>query len=136
MGRYAFWILAGALIFGAWLFWSTSNDQRSAREAYESSYVVPPLSPAAEAGRLAFNETCATCHGRDAMGGAGGPPLIHKIYEPSHHGDDAFRLAVSQGVRAHHWDFGDMPPQPGVSRQETETIIAFVRAVQAANGIE
>ncbi|MFN3259521.1 MAG: c-type cytochrome [Pikeienuella sp.] len=136
MGRYAFWILAGALIFAAWLFWSTSNDQKSARDAYENSYAVPPLAPGAEAGRLAFNETCATCHGRDAMGGEGGPPLIHRIYEPSHHGDDAFRLAISQGVRAHHWDFGDMPAQPGVGPEETETIIAFVRAVQAANGIE
>lgn len=48
MGRYAFWILAAALLFGAWLFWTSSNDQESARKAYESSFLAPgPGAPAA-----------------------------------------------------------------------------------------
>lgn len=29
--------LAGGLMFGAWLFWSTSNDQSSSQRAYESA---------------------------------------------------------------------------------------------------
>ena len=64
------------------------------------------------------------------------PPLVHRIYEPSHHGDMAFVLAARNGVRAHHWPFGDMPPvgQP-LTDGELAAIIAYVRELQRANGI-
>ena len=74
--------------------------------------------------------------GRAATGGATGPPLVHKIYEPGHHADAAFLLAVRQGARAHHWSFGDMPPIPGVSDAEVGQIVAYVRALQKEAGIE
>ena len=94
------------------------------------------LSPTAQMGQRAFNAVCADCHGENATGKLGfGPPLIHKIYEPSHHGDMAFVIAAARGVRAHHWRFGDMPAQPDVTPAEVKTIIAFVREVQRANGI-
>ena len=94
------------------------------------------LSPTAQMGQHAFNAVCADCHGENATGKLGfGPPLIHKIYEPSHHGDMAFVIAAARGVRAHHWCFGDMPAQPDVTPAEVKTIIAFVREVQRANGI-
>lgn len=102
----------------------------------DGALVIPELSPAAQAGEQVFAGNCARCHGETAAGGAGGPPLVHRIYEPSHHGDMAFRLAVRQGVRAHHWDFGDMPAIPGVSAEETDDVIAYVRELQRANGIE
>ena len=82
-----------------------------------------------------FRENCATCHGTNADGTDQGPPLIHKTYEPSHHGDYSFVLAVQNGVRAHHWRFGDMSPVEGVSERQVAQIIAFVREVQRANGI-
>lgn len=95
------------------------------------------LSPLAEQGRIAFGKTCASCHGDWGQGNARqGPPLIHKIYEPSHHGDMAFLIAMAQGTRQHHWRFGNMPPQPTVGREEALAIIAFVREVQKANGID
>ncbi|MCB1383720.1 MAG: cytochrome c [Notoacmeibacter sp.] len=98
--------------------------------------VPATLSPAATTGREAFNANCAACHGINGAGNDGhGPPLIHRIYEPNHHGDDSFRLAALHGVRAHHWPFGNMPAQPQVSPGEIETIIAYVREVQQANGI-
>lgn len=94
------------------------------------------LSDTATAGKRAFDAVCATCHGANAAGVAGvGPPLVHKIYEPSHHGDAAFLLAVRNGVRAHHWRFGDMPPQPGLTEAEVTAITAYVRELQRANGI-
>lgn len=133
--RLALFILAGGLIAGAWLFWRSAHDQSAAEKAYETAAAVE-LTPEAARGRLAFNQACAGCHGRDAQGGPGGPPLIHRIYEPSHHGDGAFRLAVAQGVRQHHWDFGPMPPQADkVDAAAVEQIIAFVRETQRANGI-
>lgn len=94
------------------------------------------LSPAATIGKRAFDVVCADCHGENAAGKMGfAPPLIHKIYEPSHHGDMAFQMAAANGVRAHHWKFGDMPPQPEVTRADVSSIIAYIREVQRANGI-
>lgn len=87
-------------------------------------------------GQTAFNAKCASCHGENGAGTSGvAPPLIHKYYEPSHHGDQAFHLAVQNGVRAHHWKFGDMPPVEGLTSADVDGIIAYVRAVQRANGI-
>lgn len=43
--------------------------------------------------------------------------------------------AVRQGVRGHHWRFGDVPPVEGVSDEELAQIVAYVRTVQRANGI-
>ena len=97
---------------------------------------MPDLAGAAAAGQGAFATHCADCHGPAAAGREGaGPPLIHRIYEPSHHGDMSFVLAVRQGVIAHHWTFGNMPAVPGVSDEEIADIIAFIRTVQRANGI-
>lgn len=42
MGRWAFWLLAGLLLSGAWLFWSTSNDQSGARRAFEAAPEARP----------------------------------------------------------------------------------------------
>jgi mono/diheme cytochrome c family protein len=100
--------------------------------------VVPAsFSPLAQTGEGYFNAVCATCHGVNAAGQAGvAPPLVHRIYEPSHHGDMAFVMAARNGVRAHHWPFGDMPPVPThLTDAEITTIITYVRELQRANGI-
>ena len=97
---------------------------------------VPELSGLVAEGRTSFEANCASCHGVNAAGQDGiAPPLVHRIYEPNHHGDAAFQLAAKNGVRAHHWRFGNMPPVPGVSEQDVDKIIAYVRALQKANGI-
>jgi mono/diheme cytochrome c family protein len=97
---------------------------------------IPSLSGSAKIGEVAFNAKCAVCHGENAAGQDGaGPPLIHKIYEPSHHGDGAFLLAVQNGVRTHHWNFGSMPPVEGVTNGDVKAIVAYIRAVQRENGI-
>ena len=44
-------------------------------------------------------------------------------------------LAVQRGVRQHHWTFGNMPPVPGLNDREVAFIIAYVRELQRANGI-
>ena len=99
--------------------------------------IVPDdLSELAMVGKRAFESTCITCHGENAAGKLGnGPPLVHKIYEPSHHADYAFLMAVENGVRSHHWPFGNMPPQEGFTQGDVKAIIAYVRELQRANGI-
>lgn len=99
--------------------------------------VVPDLTNDERMGEAAFNARCAQCHGPNAAGRDGvAPPLVHKIYEPGHHADMAFFMAAQNGVRAHHWPFGDMPPVPGITRAEIASIVAYVRALQRVNGIE
>ncbi len=97
---------------------------------------MPELSGNAIIGQNIFANICAACHGAQGVGNAeAGPPLIHKIYEPSHHGDESFQRAVAQGVRAHHWRFGDMPPVEGLTRGDVAMVIDYIRAIQRANGI-
>ena len=97
---------------------------------------VPALSGLAQAGARAFAQNCAVCHGENAAGGPGGPPLVHPIYNPGHHGDMSFVAAVQRGVRQHHWGFGNMPSQPQITRDQIVAIIRYVRELQVANGIK
>ena len=103
---------------------------------------VPPTplaaatsAPGASRGEQLFNQTCAACHGVRATGTQTGPPLVNKIYEPSHHSDAAFLLAVRNGSVQHHWNFGNMPAQPTVTDAETREITLYVRALQREAGI-
>ena len=96
---------------------------------------VPQLSQQASRGKASFDENCAQCHGENASGGENGPPLIHKVYNPGHHGDTAFQLAAKRGVQRHHWNFGNMPPQPQINERQMEGVIFYVRELQMANGI-
>ncbi len=109
------------------------EDSGSAGDSVTVS--VPTLSENAQAGQAAFNANCVLCHGPNASGTNLGPPLVHKIYEPNHHQDFSFRSAVQNGVPSHHWQFGNMPPVPGVSDDDVEKIICYVRELQHANGI-
>lgn len=87
-------------------------------------------------GEALYNTYCARCHGLRAAGTDHGPTFISRIYEPNHHGDSAFQLAARNGVRAHHWSFGDMPKVEGVTPQEVDEIIRYVRWLQRQAGIE
>lgn len=107
--------------------------------AHAQSLQIPKpsdgLMPNPGRGKSLFGTHCAACHGADLKGSDKGPPMLHKVYEPSHHGDPAFQLAVSRGVRAHHWQFGDMAPVPGLSPDDVAHIIAFIRMEQRRVGI-
>jgi mono/diheme cytochrome c family protein len=105
----------------------------SGKKFDSSSRSVPAGS---ESGKALFASKCAGCHGPDALGSRKGPPLVHRIYEPSHHADASFYRAVRQGVKSHHWSFGDMPPVPGVTDEQVGDIIRYVRKLQMATGIK
>lgn len=99
------------------------------------SIVVPSLSGLAVQGEAEFNANCASCHGVNLAGTNQGPTLIHSLYRPNHHGDGAIALAAMNGVHAHHWQFGNMPPVEGITPQNLTVIIAYIRALQQANGV-
>lgn len=134
-------VLLGAMGFGAWVYVNPRDDVAGIVELRpEGTAIVPVIMPEltgeAVLGAQAFAGFCAECHGENAGGIDGkGPPLIHKIYEPGHHGDAAFIRAAGQGVRSHHWPFGDMPPVAGITDADIRAIIAYVRAMQKANDV-
>jgi mono/diheme cytochrome c family protein len=111
-------ILSAVLV--VWLF--------SAAAGAESP--VPKAPSTLVKGETLFNTHCASCHGVGGRGTAKGPSFLDKIYAPDHHADVAFYRAPDLGVRAHHWQFGDMPKIPGVSRQDLDQIIPYIRWLQ------
>ena len=126
---YSLWATVKPTVHSA-----TTSDNRNA--ALVEVMLPDTFSDNAKIGKLGFNTKCAACHGVNAAGIEGvAPPLVHKIYEPSHHGDESFQRAVALGVRAHHWPFGDMPAIKGVTRGDVTMITACIRELQRANGI-
>lgn len=137
---------AGATCLAALAFWIGTQGAPQVSPEESAGYagkvivpglVLPELTETAQIGQKIFETACASCHGKDAAGQDGvAPPLVHKLYEPSHHADEAFQRAAALGVRAHHWPFGDMPPVEGISRGEVAMITRYIREMQRANGIK
>ncbi len=134
------------VVAGVWYVMQSSETNMGTQSAGTSilsddamvAVAVPTsLSDQEQIGKRAFDAVCAACHGANAQGKQGvAPPLVHKIYEPNHHGDMAFVLAAQNGVRAHHWRFGNMPAVEGVTQRDVLNIVAYVRALQRENGIK
>ena len=133
-------LVAGGVGYAMWPAAPQTADSDTAttmEDGVLADVLLPEaLSQNAQIGQLGFEAKCAACHGLNAAGQDGvAPPLVHIIYEPSHHGDEAFQRAAAMGVRGHHWPFGDMPPVEGVTRGDVTMIIAYIRELQRANGI-
>lgn len=121
-----------ALVAAVWMFSACSRAEPPA--VAPGVAIGDPPAEFADGQRL-FLFHCARCHGPGGTGTGHGPPFLSKIYEPSHHGDASFLMAVRRGVSAHHWRFGDMPPIPGVSDDDAARIVAYIRWAQRQAGI-
>ena len=102
------------------------------------AYVLVPdqISDLGLLGKNIFELKCQSCHGINAAGRHEmGPPLVHKIYEPSHHSNQSFYRAVALGVKSHHWRFGNMASVEGLTQGDVKAIISYVRELQRENGI-
>ncbi len=105
-------------------------------EPIESVLVPDQMSDLGLLGKNIFELKCQSCHGIKAAGRHEiGPPLVHKIYEPSHHSDQSFYRAVALGVKSHHWPFGSMAAVEGLTQGDVKAIISYVRELQRENGI-
>ncbi len=87
-------------------------------------------------GEALFVANCSRCHGPIGLGTGQGPPLVDKIYREAHHADITFHWAVKNGVKQHHWGFGDMPPVKNVSPEAVGHVIAYIRQQQRNAGIQ
>jgi len=105
-------------------------------EPIENVLVPDQISDLGLLGKSIFELKCQSCHGINAAGRHEiGPPLVHKIYEPSHHSDQSFYRAVALGVKSHHWTFGNMAAVEGLTKGDVKAIISYVRELQRENGI-
>ncbi|MFV2092522.1 MAG: cytochrome c [Hyphomicrobiales bacterium] len=123
-------LLVAAVLIGGVVIMFTGGKSKG----FVVDVKVPNLSAVALEGEQLFNSTCARCHGNNAAGTDKGPPFVYTIYNPGHHGDIAFVLAAKNGVRAHHWRYGNMPAL-GTPEADVLKIVRYVRELQRANGI-
>jgi len=108
----------------------------SARFTQEALVIPATLSPAAQIGKQAFDANCSPCHGTSLRGGDKAPPLLHPYYAPgSDHGDGVILAAMKDGAKMHMWKFGDMPKPEGLKAEQREMVLAYIRAMQEANGL-
>lgn len=91
---------------------------------------------ASNLGAEVYATSCASCHGADLKGTEKGPSHLSIVYEPNHHSDESFRSAIANGAQQHHWDFGDMAAVEGLSDDDVEAVIAFIRSEQERQGFE
>jgi mono/diheme cytochrome c family protein len=139
------WAVAAALLFSTTGAGCTPEPQPTPHQPTPSSVdevqvllrqIATTSPPEVAQGKTLFEQNCSVCHGPAGDGTTIGPPLVHIIYEPNHHADAAFILAARNGVQAHHWRFGDMPPLPGVTDQTVREIVGYIRWLQRQVGIE
>ena len=141
MSKILISVFVAALGVGAFLYLQKPAVQDDSEWPVQTGALANVIVPAqfsddALIGERAYTASCVACHGENGEGRDGmAPPLVHKIYEPGHHGDEAFQRAAAMGVHNHHWPFGDMPPVDGVTRGDVATIVAYIRELQRANGI-
>lgn len=134
-------LLRTAFALSAALACACAPEDPPADAAATANAAAAPRPPSPEppallvAGRDLYDLHCAQCHGSGGFGTTQGPPLVHDVYRPGHHADISFHLAVQRGVRSHHWNFGDMPPQPNVPVGRIQEIVDYVRWVQREAGI-
>ena len=136
--KRASWVWASLLAGAAAIVFFVTTRQATPPSSGTRSgptITLPDFSPAALRGARAFEANCSRCHGVNATGTDKGPPLVHDIYNPGHHGDKAIYRAVRMGTPQHHWPFGNMPAQTQVTDKEIADIIRYIRELQEANGI-
>ena len=82
------------------------------------------LSPQAAAGESLFQQNCAFCHGRDAMGGESGPDLTRSRLVLT----DSDGSKISQVIREGRTSGDKRMPAFQLSSSEVSALIAFIRA--------
>ena len=129
------WRTAALAIIAVLAITACGDNSEPSTEA-SSTGIAPQDPDLVKAGNAVYQANCAECHGADLRGTDKGPSHLSIVYEPNHHGDAAFVLAVQRGTPAHHWPFGDMEPVEGLTDDDISAIIAYVREQQRLHGFE
>jgi mono/diheme cytochrome c family protein len=124
-----------AVLVAIGLLWLTGTLSFQREPPSVQPFTSKPVPAELATGETLFKLHCSICHGPAGVGTDQGPSLLWRVYVPSHHSDASFYLAVKQGVRAHHWLFGNMPALPHVTEDEVTQIIPYVRWLQQQAGV-
>lgn len=81
------------------------------------------------AGRQVYRAQCEVCHGPEGKGTIQGPSLLNKAYGPKKFSSQQFHSAVSNGVEARLWDYGDMPAIE-IPFNDIELVARYVRELR------
>jgi cytochrome c oxidase cbb3-type subunit 3 len=82
-------------------------------------------------GQSQFHRVCASCHGRDAMGGKRAPSFIQKKFHPKYFSNAKIARIIINGSNS-----GAMPSQKRkVNDQQISEIIKYIRHSQKEAGI-
>lgn len=124
---------SGGLLVACLRFAATHSQERDDRRCAATSIGAPATLSAYR--EIPHAQACASCHGDDFLSSEQGPSFLDRTYEPGHP-DQAFLAAAMAGVRAHHWDFGNMPRIEGITEEQVLAIVEYVREQQRAVGID
>ncbi len=124
------------LVFGAFVL--LYESEWFGLEKIKRSNLLPDSNykPSIVQGKNSYQSNCMECHGDNLLGSAKGPSLLDDVYKPSHHADLSFYYAVKNGVKQHHWRFGDMPMITRLSPERVKDIITYVRQQQRLSNIQ
>jgi mono/diheme cytochrome c family protein len=101
-----------------------SQPPRNPRDSSMAARKGITLSPQAAAGEALFQQNCAFCHGRDAMGGESGPDLTRsKLVSGDTDGEK-----IAQVIREGRTTSDKRMPAFQLSSSEIAGLIAFIRA--------
>ena len=82
-------------------------------------------------GQSHFHRVCASCHGRDAMGGNNAPTFLQERFHPRHFPNGRIVRTILNGSNS-----GAMPSQKRkVDDQQIREIIKYIRFSQKEAGI-
>lgn len=95
--------------------------------AIEPAQIVPEEY---RAGQSHFHRVCASCHGRDAMGGKRAPTFLQEKFDTRNFSNGRIHRTIVNGS-----DSGAMPSQKRrVSEKEIREIIKYIRYSQSQAG--
>lgn len=117
-------VTAPAVVAPPILYFEPDPDHREKMERQS-------LSQLAYAGKGLYENHCADCHGEEGHGTIAGPSLHDEAYRPKNLTRKAFHQAVTRGVPAQRWTFGDMPANRKLGFNDIEKIARYVREIQA-----
>ena len=103
---------------------SSQPPQKSAQLSTMAARKGVTLSPQAAAGEAQFQQNCAFCHGRDAMGGESGPDLTRSKLVAS----DTDGSKIAQVIKEGRTSGDKRMPAFQLSSSEVAALIAFIRA--------
>jgi cytochrome c oxidase cbb3-type subunit 3 len=103
---------------------SPAASSKSLQDARMAARKGVTLSPQAAAGDALFQQNCAFCHGRDAMGGESGPDLTRSKLVSS----DTDGSKIAQVIKEGRTTGDKRMPAFQLSTSEIAGLIAFIRA--------